>query len=332
MAVCFQRATWSAVSEQVFKMAARVSSTSSEEMASSSEDSASEDPINIAKGRGADLKEPEKAEIARTRKVQRNQAGGKKTVRGQKDPKVSAYQRVREFLSVTSKNMLRCDACKKTISKKKSTVRKHINSVKHNDAKRAIRNSKKRDQSLLTFLRRKDEEDNPKGETLPEDMRLFRFDVVEAFLSTGIPLSKIDHLRSFLEKYRHRLTAHGHLSQMIPSIIEKEKETLKTELSLVDGCSVIFDGSTRLGEALAIVVRFVDDEWNVQQRLIRLQVLAKSLKANELAQCLIQSLAVEYSIHPGVLLAAMKDGAAVNHAALEQVKGARSRNFRQFQH
>ena len=76
-------------------MAARVSSTSSEEMASSSEDSASEDPINIAKGRGADLKEPEKAEIARTRKVQRNQAGGKKTVRGRKDPKVSAYQRAR---------------------------------------------------------------------------------------------------------------------------------------------------------------------------------------------------------------------------------------------
>ena len=261
-------------SEQVFKMAARVSSTLSKEMASSSEDSASEDPINIAKGRGANLKEPEKAEIARTRKVQRNQAGGKKTVRGQKDPKVSAYQRVREnrneFLSVTSKNMLRCDACKETISKKKSTVRTHMNSVKHNDAKRAIQNSKKRDQSLLTFLRRKDEEDNPKGETLPEDMRLFRFDLVEAFLSAGIPLSKIDNLRSFLEKYGHRLTAHGHLSQMIPSIIEKEKETLKTELSLVDGCSVIYDGSTRLGEALAIVVRFVDDEWNVQQRLIRL--------------------------------------------------------------
>ena len=66
--------------------------------------------------------------------------------------------------------------------------------------KRAIQNSKKRDQSLLTFLRRKDEEDNPKGETLPEDMRLFRFDLVEAFLSAGIPLSKIDHLRSFLER------------------------------------------------------------------------------------------------------------------------------------
>ena len=53
---------------------------------------------------------------------------------------------------------------------------------------------------------------------------------------------------------------------------------------------------------------------------LKLQVLAKSLKANELAQCLTQSLAVEYSIRPAVLLAAMKDGAAVNHAALEQVK------------
>ena len=46
-------------SEHVFKIPARVSSTSSEEMASSLEDSASEGRINIRKGRGADLKEPE---------------------------------------------------------------------------------------------------------------------------------------------------------------------------------------------------------------------------------------------------------------------------------
>ena len=45
-------------SEHVFKMVARISSTSSEEMVSSSKDSASEDPINIEKGRGADLKAP----------------------------------------------------------------------------------------------------------------------------------------------------------------------------------------------------------------------------------------------------------------------------------
>ena len=62
-------------------------------------------------------------------------------------------------------------------------------------------------------------------------------------------------------------------------------------------------------------MRFVDSQWKVQRRLVRLQVLAKSLKAEELAQCLIQALAVEYAIQPGALLAAMKDGASVNQAA-----------------
>ena len=110
-------------------MAANISSS---ETFSSSEDSASKDssidPINVAKARGADIKEPEKAVITRKMKIQRNEAGGKKNVRGQKNPKVSAFQRVREnkneFFSVTSNNMLRCIACSETLSKKKSTVRK----------------------------------------------------------------------------------------------------------------------------------------------------------------------------------------------------------------
>ena len=106
------------------------------------------------------------------------------------------------------------------------------------EAKKIIQNSKKRDSSLLTFLRRNDENSNTKGETLPDDMRVFRFDLVESFLSAGIPLSKIDHIRSFLEKYGHRLTSHGHLSELIPSVIEKEKTTLKTELSVLSVCPI----------------------------------------------------------------------------------------------
>ena len=51
-----------------------------------------------------------------------------------------------------------------------------------------------------------------------------------------------------------------------------------------------------------------------------ISVSKKGLKAEELAQCLIQALAVEYAIQPGALLAAMKDGASVNQAALQQVR------------
>ena len=51
--------------------------------------------------------------------------------------------------------------------------------------------------------------------------------------------------------------------------------------------SVIFDGSTHQGEALAVLVRFANEEFEIVQRLVRLHVLAKSLSANELARDII---------------------------------------------
>jgi hypothetical protein len=66
-------------------------------------------------------------------------------------------------------------------------------------------------------------------------------------------------------------------------------------------------------------VRNIDDQWNVQQRLVKLEVLAMGLNEPQLAQRLIQCLAVEYAIQPNQLLAAMRYGATVNEAGLRQV-------------
>jgi hypothetical protein len=74
-------------------------------------------------------------------------------------------------------------------------------------------------------------------------MRLFRFEVVESFLSGGIALAKVDALRPLLEKYGHRLTNRAHLSELIPAVLENEKDKLKKELKDVKEASVIFDGS-----------------------------------------------------------------------------------------
>ena len=84
---------------------------------------------------------------------------------------------------------------------------------------------------MLELLRRNDQAKHPKGETLPHDMRPHHFDLIQSFLTAGIPLSKIDCLRSCLEKYGHRLTSQSHLRELISSILHKEKETLKSELS-----------------------------------------------------------------------------------------------------
>jgi hypothetical protein len=115
----------------------------------------------------------------------------------------------------------------------------------------------------------------------------------------------VDAIRPFLEKYGHRLTSVGHLSELVPAVLEKEKETLKEELKVATEASVIFDGTARLGEALVIVVRYIQEDFKPTQRLVCLEVLAKSLKEEELAQRLMSCLAVDYNFGPRVIIGAM---------------------------
>ena len=138
-------------------------------------------------------------------------------MRGSVDPNVSSWDRVKEFkdqcLTVVSGN-LRCDACKETISKKKSSVKKHVAPAKHIKALENIKESKMKDQKIKDLLAKTS--GKAKGSTLPEDMRLYRYELVEALLKAGIPLLKVDILRPFLEKYGHRLTSRNHLANSFP--------------------------------------------------------------------------------------------------------------------
>ena len=73
--------------------------TYSDSNTSNSDESADEGPSNLiaeAKRLGANLRTPEKAKIARERKLQTNPAGKSRSTRGQSDPKLSSWQRVQE--------------------------------------------------------------------------------------------------------------------------------------------------------------------------------------------------------------------------------------------
>ena len=84
--------------------------------------------------------------------------------------------------------------------------------------------------------------------------------------------------------------------------------------------SVIFDGTTHLGEAMAIVVRFVDDVFVVQQQLVCLQLLAKSTSGVEIARELINCLSVQYSVDSNLVLATIRDRAVCNTVAICALK------------
>ena len=102
------------------------------------------------------------------------------------------------------------------------------------------------------------------------------------------------------------------MSDQIPFILKEEQTTIRRELT-GKHISIIFDGTSRLGEALAVVVWFVSERWTLEQRLIKMQMLAKSMKEHE------NSFITEYSIGSSYLVATMRDRASVNDAAMRTV-------------
>ena len=125
------------------------------------------------------------------------------------------------------------------------------------------------------------------------------------FLKTGFSLTKITHTRALLEEGSARLTGESHLRTYIHFIQEMDAAKVKSELAHHPPVSVIFDGSTHLGEALAVLVRFVYEEFKVVQRLVCLHVLAKSLSANELARDIITILCTGLQIPASTIICAI---------------------------
>ena len=121
---------------------------------------------------------------------------------------------------------------------------------------------------MAEALKRRDTATHAVRETFPMDLRVWRLRTVRTFLSAGVSLSKADRLRGLLETNTHRLASCGNLAQLIPVVLEEELRTIKEELGqhgkpagmrMARELSLIFDGTTRLGEAIAIIARFVDE-------------------------------------------------------------------------
>ena len=141
---------------------------------------------------------------------------------------------------------------------------------------------------------------------------------MSTFLKAGIPLTKIDRLRELLEEHAYSLTDRRGMCDLIPFILMKEQQQIKAELQ-GKNVSVIFDGTTRLGEALVIVLRFLDN-FVIKQRLVRFLTLTKSMTGEEIARELINVLSVEYGISSDKVLASMRDRASANGVAMRTIQ------------
>ena len=71
------------------------------------------------------------------------------------------------------------------------------------------------------------------------------------------------------------------LSDLIPFVCMQEHCTIKGEIEGKHIIVVTFDGTTRLSETLAIVLYFVTEDFEIKQRLIRLQLLKKATQGKK---------------------------------------------------
>lgn len=225
------------------------------------------------------LKSPTQSNLCRKRKIFTNPVRSnfsKRTNRSKPhcstDPKsIKPSQRVKEFdnehLKVSAGKLF-CSACREELSSKKSIVKNHVSSVKHSTGKERLQKSEKKTLDIVDAFKTYDAEVHPSGETLPENVRVYRVKVLSTFLKAGVPLNKLPLFREILEENGQRLASRKPMADLIPFVLQEEKQCLHSEIT-GKYISAIFDGTTRLGEALAVIVRFVEPEkFFVTQRLI----------------------------------------------------------------
>lgn len=58
---------------------------------------------------------------------------------------------------------------------------------------------------------------------------------------------------------------------------------------------------------MAIILRFVGESWTLKQRLVRIQLLSKSMTGEEIARELVHVLSANYAIGPDQVIAVMRD-------------------------
>ena len=148
--------------------------------------------------------------------------------------------------------------------------------------------------------------------------RVFCVNVLTAFLKGGIAISKINCFKSILEESAYKLTDRSNMAQLIPVV--RQEEIRKIRKASGRESSIVFDGTTRIGEALVLIVRFLHSEWKIQQKLVRSLLLAKSLSGEEAAREIIGVLAREYGVGAELPVATIRDRASVNNVAVRTIK------------
>ena len=251
----------------------------------------------------------------------RGTAGEHKT----KETKVAIATRIKAFPNESFKEAppgkLFCQCCPKTIENILGTIKTHVNSEDHKVKYLRWIERNGDDEAVKQFLHDyyAENPDEIMASVSAED-KLYRYRVVESMLHGGIAINKVDDLRPLLERANNSLTDSSHLKMFIPKIETREVELLVKEAA-GQRVTIIFDGTTRLGEALVILIRWIPADFSrVEQRLIAFRTTFKHTSGAELAQLIMQVLLTTLKIQPSDVVGGARDSCSTNGVAMRAIK------------
>ena len=109
------------------------------------------------------------------------------------------------------------------------------------------------------------------------------------------------------------------LQEYFPALLRREEKEVRRLLGTCP-VTIIFDGMTRQGELFVIVIRFVTDKLEIEQKLVTLKTLEKSLTALQMAAEISHELRTQLMLQRDDLerlVCAVHDRAAVNILAIK---------------
>jgi hypothetical protein len=230
--------------------------------------------------------------------------------------------------------LLWCLPCDHSISfKKRSHVEQHLKTAAHVQNKLKHKNQKTLEDSVKAGKAIK-ASGAVEGSVVPPYVLSHRHKVVRTMIGAGIRLGKLDD-PGVQEIIVHPqwLEQSDQLRKLIPDILRVEVKHLKKMLkgkcaffpcSTHPPCrpvSIFFDGTPRLGEVCAVVIRFVNEKLQVVQLVIGVRHTDMSPNAHKL-QLIIQDILGQVAIDFRNLLGAGHDSVSVNGAAMRGLKPA----------
>lgn len=215
--------------------------------------------------------------------------------------------------------VLKCTVCNKIVNSKLSAFNKHRDGIDHTNAVAAL-DASTRESLRMGRLMRDFFVKNPtmRGLGVDDATHQFRLEAVAAAFRAGIPISKLDDLRPFLQKWsKHSMTGSSHLGIYISALAAAELAEIRELVKTCKSCWVIFDGTTRVDEVLAVVFRFVTEDFTIVQKLVSLAKY-KDVKSHEkLATAIMKVLSTYGVLYADGCLGWSNDRAATNLAALD---------------